>query len=248
MREVADKLSPVMKISVVIPARNEEEFLPVCLRALIHQTVQDFEVIVVDSASADQTSTVARAFGARVIRLNEPGVGLARQVGFAAAHGEIILSTDADAVPPPDWVERLSAPLIDPRVVGSYGTLLLIGAKGLSGFARSFFPWFQGLNARLGRPLFCGPNFGVRADAFQAVGGFRVDSGYPREAEDVQLAFKLTKQGKVVFLRNLVVPVSARRFRGSEGLRYTGHHVGNYLRLFWFERLHRRVFEAVRFK
>ena len=237
-----------MKISVVIPARNEEEYLPRCLRALARQTVPELEVIVVDSASADRTGTVARAFGARVIRVDEPGVGRARQAGFTAARGDVILSTDADAAPPREWAARLSAPFADPAVVGSYGTLLLTGAWGISGFARSFFPWFQGLNYRLGRPLFCGPNFAVRADAFHSVGGFRVDGDYPHEAEDVQLAFKLARAGKIVFLRDVVVPVSARRFQGSEGWRYTGHHAGNYLRLFWFERKYRRVFETAHFK
>jgi len=234
------------RVSVVVPARNEEDLLPKCLAALQRQTVSDFELIVVDSASADRTGAVARAFGARVIRLEEPGVGRARQAGFAAARGEIILSTDADALPSPDWIERLEGPFSDPSVVGTYGTILLRGGRGLADLGRSLFPWFQGVNFRLGRPLFCGPNFGVRREAFRAVGGFLVDGAYPQEAEDVQLALKLKKVGKIVFLRDLVMPVSARRFNGRDGFRYAGHHVGNYLRLFWFDKKRRRMMEGIR--
>lgn len=221
-----------MKISVVIPARNEEEILPRCLAALRRQKGNDFELIVVDSASADRTGVVARGFGARLLRVEEPGVGLARQVGFSAATGDVILSTDADAVPPGDWIEQLVSPFSDPEVVGTYGPIILAGG-GLAGFGSSFFPWFQRMNYRFARPLFCGPNFAVRAEAFRAVGGFIIDGTYPREAEDVQLALKLQKKGRIVFLPKAVVPVSARRFVGREGFRYAGHHAGNYLRIFW---------------
>ncbi len=222
-----------MKISVVIPARNEEEILPRCLEALQRQRVDDFELIVVDSASADRTGAVARRFGARLIRVAEPGVGLARHIGFSAATGDVILSTDADAVPPPDWIERLTAPFFAPGVVGAYGTILLMQGRWLADFGRSFFPWFQRINHHLGRPMVCGPNFAVRAEAFREVGGFLVDGAYPREAEDVQLALKLRRVGRLVFLPRAAVPVSARRLTGKEGLRYASHHAGNYLRLFW---------------
>jgi len=103
-------------VSVIIPARNEQTILPRCLAALHEQqSAREFELIVVDSASTDRTQQVARSFGARVIRLEEPGLGRARQAGFEAARGEIILSTDADAVPSEDWIERLVAPFHDFR-------------------------------------------------------------------------------------------------------------------------------------
>jgi glycosyltransferase involved in cell wall biosynthesis len=228
------------KVSVVIPARNEEERLPLCLAALRAQSMSDFELIVVDSASTDRTGEVARGFGARVIRVEEPGVGRARQAGFDAARGEIIVSTDADAIPAPVWLEHLIAPFEDPQVVGAFGTIELTGERLRARIAHAFFSWFQSVNFWARRPLFCGPNFAVRKGAFHAVGGFAFADGYPKEAEDVRLALKLNDRGKIVFLPKLKMLVSARSLEGGRGFRYTGHHAGVYLRVCWLERMARR--------
>ena len=54
-------------VSVVIPAYNEEKYLPACLEALSRQTFRDFEVVVVDNNSTDRTAEIARSLGARVV-------------------------------------------------------------------------------------------------------------------------------------------------------------------------------------
>jgi glycosyltransferase involved in cell wall biosynthesis len=95
---------------VVIPAYNEADYLPAALRSL---RAQDFpgavEVIVVDNGSTDGTADLARRLGARVVEEHGPGVSAARQRGTRAARGEIVVSTDADTVHPPDWLSRLDA-------------------------------------------------------------------------------------------------------------------------------------------
>ncbi|HAF69763.1 TPA: glycosyl transferase [Candidatus Acetothermia bacterium] len=108
----------MVRISVVVPAHNEEEVLPACLAALRSQSISEFELIVVDSASTDRTGEVARAHGAQVVRVERPGLARARQAGFEAASGEIVATTDADSQPPPDWLARLGAALADPEVGG----------------------------------------------------------------------------------------------------------------------------------
>ena len=220
-------------VSVVVPARNEEELLPRCLSALRKQEFDDFEIIVVDSASTDNTRQVAESFGALVIRLEELGVGRARQAGFDVAGGEIIVSTDADAISKPDWLQRIVAPFTDPAVIGTFGSIELTGQRIWTRLGHAFFSGFQAANLRLGHPLFCGPNFAVRKDAFLDVDGFRVNGEYPDEAEDVQLAQKLKKRGKIVFLPGNKVIASSRRLDKGQGLRYTGHHAGVYLKVCW---------------
>ena len=64
----AGRVRMMKAVSVVVPARNEEKLLPRCLFALRQQKYDDFEIIVVDSASTDHTQQVARSFGARVVR------------------------------------------------------------------------------------------------------------------------------------------------------------------------------------
>jgi len=223
-------------VSVVIPARNEEARLPECLARLRGQSLPGLEIIVVDSASTDRTGTVARALGARVIRLEQPGVGLARQTGFDAASRRIIVSTDADALPSRDWIERLVEPFRDPATVCSFGTIRLSGDGVFVAIGHGLFRSFQRVNLLLGRPICCGPNFAVRESAFHDVGGFAVGQTYPNEAEDVRLALKLRSVGKVVFLHDLSMDVSARSLAGGRAVKYIAHHTGVYLRVCWLQK------------
>ncbi|HDJ30040.1 MAG TPA: glycosyltransferase [Candidatus Acetothermia bacterium] len=220
-------------ISVVVPAHNEEELLPRCLAALKKQTV-DFELIVVDSASCDGTAAVAKRLGAKVISVKELGLARARQAGFDLAQGEIVVTTDADSVPPPDWLEGLTKPFRIPEVVGAYGSLILEGKGPLVRGAEGFFLFWQWLNHHLGRPLFCGPSFAVRKQAFEEVGGFkRGETFYADDETDIRLAFKLRRVGKVVFLPQVRILNSTRKLSGWRGLGYLAHHTGNYFRLCW---------------
>lgn len=96
------------RFTVVVPAVNEERYLPACLSSL---AAQDFsgavQVLVVDNGSTDQTAAVARGFGATVLHEPRPGVCFARQAGTAAARGQIVVSTDADTTFDPGWLSRI---------------------------------------------------------------------------------------------------------------------------------------------
>ena len=89
------------KISIVIPARNEEANLAMVL-SNVYQTISripgnEFEVICVDDHSTDRTAEIARSFGARVIpNTQQPGKGMALRAGFQEAAGDIFVMMDAD--------------------------------------------------------------------------------------------------------------------------------------------------------
>ncbi len=85
-----------MRLSVIIPTKNEERWLPRLLESLKMQTIQPYEVIVADANSTDRTRAVAASFGARVVDGGMPSVG--RNRGAQAAQGEMLLFLDADAV------------------------------------------------------------------------------------------------------------------------------------------------------
>src|SRR4029077_2365310 len=95
------------RVSVVVPAYNEEKNLPLALASLLNQELKDFELIVVDNGSTDETPVIAKKLGARVIGENRRGVAHARQAGFLSSKGGIIATTDADTVVPPDWLSRI---------------------------------------------------------------------------------------------------------------------------------------------
>lgn len=96
-----------LRISVVIPARNEEARIRQCLAALQAQSDPVDEVIVVDNGSHDRTASIAAFAGARVISEPVAGISAARATGFDAASGEIIARIDADTIVAPDWAASI---------------------------------------------------------------------------------------------------------------------------------------------
>lgn len=224
-----------MRLSVIVPARNEERFLPACLEALRRQTLKDFELIVVDSASSDRTGEIARAFGANVIRLEKPGVSRARQAGFEAAKGDIIASTDADTIVPPDWLERLTAPFSNSEVVGTYGNVVY--GDEFKALAWSFNNGRRFFNI-LGVGGLPGQNFAVRRSAFEAVNGFytpkgNIVYGYP-EHEDLWLGLKLRRVGRLVAVPKLCVLSSPRRFSSPKTIFYYFRGAPRVTKMLWW--------------
>lgn len=225
------------RVSVVIPARNEEQEIELCLQSLKDQRFRDFEVIVVDNGSTDATQAIARRYGCRVIPEARPGASFARQRGFEVAQGELIASTDADTIVPPDWLELIVRSFDEnPHQVGIYGKILLRARRGFGQWLAEFlFTAFLRLNHLLGRPHFCGPNFAVRRAAFEQVGGFKEGDSFYRASEDLQLSLKLKGAGYIRFHRHLVVYTSPRKLRGGS-FRYMWENTKNYWAVTWLRR------------
>ena len=200
------------KISVVVPAYNEEDFLENTLKSLLNQTYKDFEMIVVDNNSTDKTVEVARKFGAKVIHEKRKGVAWARQSGFKQAKGEIIATTDADTVVPENWVETMLAGYENKNTVAFGGLNRLysgpVTARSASRYLSTSF-WVIDKILSSGWNLL-GSNMSVKKDAFEAIGGFRTDL---KLGEDVDLSQRIKAQGKVTLNTNFLVYSSGRRFR-----------------------------------
>ena len=90
-------------VSVVIPALDEEGFLPDTLAKLRQQTLAPSEIIVADAGSSDETVRIARAHGCRVVEGGLPAVG--RNHGAKEARGRWLLFLDADVLVPPHGIE-----------------------------------------------------------------------------------------------------------------------------------------------
>ena len=131
-------LSP--PISVVVPAFNAARTISRCLAALERQTLgrDRYELLVVDDASTDGTGDIARACGARVVSLDRTsGPGGARNAGIHAARGRIMVFTDADCEPCPDFLELLVRPLLhEPGVGATKGTYLTRQASLVARFVQ----------------------------------------------------------------------------------------------------------------
>ena len=96
------------RVSVVVPTKNGAQRLPDLFRGLREQTVKDFEVVVIDDGSTDNTAAVVEASGlGRVVRSPRSlGPGAASNLGVEHAAADVIAFTDDDTIPAPDWIER----------------------------------------------------------------------------------------------------------------------------------------------
>ena len=223
-----------MLISVVIPARNEERWLPVCLRALrLQPGGADAEIIVVDHASTDRTAEVARSFGAHVVRCHERTIGAVRQAGVNAARGELVASTDADTVVGERWLLTIvEAFRADPELIALHGPLdFMLEARAHDRLlARHGWNAFHRAHAALGLAMLSSANFAVRRDALVRSGGFDTQL---LSAEDVDLARRLVRLGRVRFDERMTVSTSARRLERQGYARFFSHHVTNFFSFHW---------------
>jgi glycosyltransferase involved in cell wall biosynthesis len=109
-------------VSVIIPAHNAAATLTRCLSSVCAQDDEDYEVIVIDDGSSDATAAVCAKFDVDMIRNDEQmGPAVSRNRGADAARGEILAFTDADCVPPVDWLRNIRSWLeVAPVVGGTY--------------------------------------------------------------------------------------------------------------------------------
>jgi glycosyltransferase involved in cell wall biosynthesis len=200
-------------VSVVIPALNEEKFLPKALESLRKQDYKNFEIIVVDNNSTDKTAEIAKSFGAKVVFEKNKGVGFARQTGFLAAQGEIIATTDADTILPKNWLSEIVKRFQEDENLSAFGGLWNLYSGTL--FAKFAVKHFIFLVWKLdkffsGGWSLPGCNMAVKKADFLKVGGFNVNI---KLGEDADLSQKLKSVGKVVLDPNFRVQTSGRRFK-----------------------------------
>lgn len=101
-----------MKVSIIVPAYNISSYLPACIESVLAQTFTDFELILVDDGSTDDTLSVCNSYSKRderieVIHKINGGVSSARNSGIDASHGEWIAFIDGDDIIEPDYLEKL---------------------------------------------------------------------------------------------------------------------------------------------
>ena len=91
-------------ISIIIPAYNEEKYLPKLLDCIKKQTYKDYEIIVADANSKDKTRQISKRYGCRVLKGGMPAAG--RNNGAKAAKGDVLLFLDADSLIERDFLEN----------------------------------------------------------------------------------------------------------------------------------------------
>ncbi|HEX8994167.1 MAG TPA: glycosyltransferase family A protein [Candidatus Paceibacterota bacterium] len=205
-----------MKITLAIPAYNEEKYIGECLEHAAAQRDFLHEILVIDNASTDKTAEVASRFpGVRVVREERKGLTRARARALAEATGDIIAFNDADTHMPPGWVARVAeAYEKDPKLACISGPYIYWDA----GPVTSALVWLYW--RVLGMPMYLfhgfmavGGNFAAKKQALLDIGGFDTDIEF--YGEDTNIARRLSKVGRVYFTLSLPMYTSARRFHGD---------------------------------
>jgi cellulose synthase/poly-beta-1,6-N-acetylglucosamine synthase-like glycosyltransferase len=182
--------TPIEPVSVVVAARDEAPRIPVLLEALAAQTHPNFEVIVVDDASEDDTATLVEARAVedqrfRLVRVTDPRPPrkkYALAAAIAVARHERLAFTDADCIPPATWLTTLAA------YGGHQEEAVLVGYGPFfqrPGVLNTFIRYetlvtalFTAASIGLGRPYMAvGRNFSYTRSLFERIGGFEHQLG-----------------------------------------------------------------------
>jgi O-antigen biosynthesis protein len=183
------------KISVVVCSYNGSATIDETLTALARLDYPDYEVIVVDDGSTDETSRLAEQYAVRLIRTENKGLSSARNTGMHAATGEIVAYIDDDAYPDPHWLTYLAAsfartdhagiggPNIAPPNDGAVADCIANAPGG---------PVHVLLSDELAEHI-PGCNMAYRRDRLMAIGGF--DPRFRVAGDDVDLCWRLQERG-----------------------------------------------------
>ena len=178
-----------MQLSIIVPAHNEEAFLPGCLDAIEAAAGNvgfNVQTLVVANRCTDGTERIARERGAQVVFEDARSLARIRNAGANAARGEWLVTIDADSRMSPDLLLEVAQALADPGVIGGGA---VIKPERTSAGIRCAFAFLE--LAQFFTRLSAGAFWCRRAD-FMAVGGFDETLHY---AEDVDFARRLRSYG-----------------------------------------------------
>ena len=159
-----------MLTSIVIRAFNEEKHIARLIEGILQQTLQEVEIILVDSGSADHTVQIASHYPVRILHVQpeEFTFGYSLNHGIKNAAGEQIVIASAHVYPVyPDWLEHLLAPLADPQVALAYGRQR---GDGTTPFSESqiFAHWYPDHSlARQAHPFCNNANAAIRRSCWE---------------------------------------------------------------------------------
>jgi len=228
-------------VSVVIPAYNEENYLLSCLESIKKQDYAgEYEVIVVDNASTDNTAKIALNWGAKVVDESKRSPACARQKGAEVATGDIIAFIDADTQAPAYWLSTFVSRFVrEPETVSISGPYAYCDAGKFTKITSYIGNFFSIITDQLFRKVLdkggaiWGCNFAVRRSALLEVGGF--DTSIKFYGEEYEFSLRLKSAGKGGIIPRLFVLTSARRLKRIGVVNQYWNWIVDYFSvLFWY--------------
>ncbi|MDD5469625.1 MAG: glycosyltransferase family 2 protein [Candidatus Peribacteraceae bacterium] len=201
-----------MKLSLVIPAYNEEAYIGACLESVMRQTEKSDEIIVVDNNSTDRTAEILSRYPVRILKEEQQGMIPARNAGFNAAQYDIIARCDADDVLPGDWVARIKRNFTELKIDALCGPLIYSDLPVKTAIVPNLY--LDTMKAlQFGNETMVGPNMALTRSMWEKVRD-KVCLDDKRVHEDIDLGMKIIQAGGTIYRdRQLIVRSSARRMK-----------------------------------
>jgi len=228
--------SPITaQLSIIIPARNEEDNIGACIQSILNQSYSKnlYEIIVVNDHSTDATASIVKTFNEPNIKCidlinfigNETNSFKKKgiEVGIAQANGELIITTDADCVAPPNWLQTIAAfyeekkpdLIVMPVSIFPSPSGVGLGVRFIEIFQALDFMTLQGITGsavhKKIHSMCNGANLAYTKKAFNTVNGFaginNIASG-----DDMMLMHKIYSENKkgIVYLKSAAVIVQTK--------------------------------------
>ena len=212
------------RISVVIPTFQEGRYLADVL-SRVAEVKSFIETIVVDSGSQDNTVETAKQFADKVYLIRERGISKAKNHGAQRASGDILVFLDADVKLPADFAEKVLKAFNDATVVGATCHIVPEHPNPSEAVFFQFYNLLIRICSKF-KPHSRGEFLAVKKKGFLDIGGFNETMPC---LEDHELAQRLSKLGKFVFIKDLVVYESLRRFRKLGFFKVVGTWMTDYI-------------------
>ena len=195
-----------MKISVIVPMFNAAKTIKRCLDSIYNSTYKNFEVIVVDDCSSDDSVKIAKKYHCKLIKLkNNSGPAKARNSGAKKAKGDILFFTDCDVVLNNDVLEKVVL-----RFKKNPDLVSIVGIYSIDPANDGRFAWFASLQKysnwikakKLTKAPFRTEIGAIKKKVFEEVGGF--DTKYKKaDVEDYEFGYRVSKKYDILLDRTI---------------------------------------------
>lgn len=223
-------------ISVIVPTLNEEKFIEECLKKIKNQNFKDYEIIVSDGLSTDNTVKIAKKYADKVISSKDKGIGDGRNKGARIAKGKILLFIDADTIVAPNLLSKISDAMENENIIVL--TAQLKSKEKPLAFDKLVFKIYNifiqsSLVLSFLTPQISGVCLCIRKSIFDKVGGFNKEM---KTCEDLEFCERTKKYGKFLFLKETYVKTSIRRMKKWGRLKFIIYHTVSLINYTLFKR------------
>ncbi len=246
-----------MKLSIVIPAYNEDKYIGKCIESIFSAMAgsrYEVEVIVINNASTDKTREVALSYSrVKVFDELKKGTNQARQLGLIKSTGDLIANIDADNMISRDWLNTVFKEFSNnPKLVALSGPYIFYDVSPIQRFTAKLYYWLAYpvyvINNRLFKKggAVMGGNVVIKKSALEQIGGYNTALTF--YGDDTDTAIRLSKVGLVKFNYKFLVQSSGRRLK-DEGIISAGwRYLINHLSMSFFKKPYYNAKEDLRYK